>query len=253
MARRCRIIDVATKLMTIRQPDTCTACAVPLPCRTQAWCDSTAPSVICTNCRPVDQQIEDRWGTGRISEVATFLTDAPQTNTERAKGAGGERRVAEQLDCDLDGVATVLHDRKVPLSRADIDHLVVAPTGIWIIDAKHCAGKVERRDVEGRRTTGDRLYVDNRDQTELVSGMGWQADAVQLAIEPIGFGAAPIRRCLCFTNAEWGVSSTPFVIDDVWIGWGKALVEAIQTTPVLNPAAVITLSHHLNTWFPASN
>ena len=83
--------------------------------------------------------------------------------------------------------------------------------------------------------------------------MGWQADAVRLAVEPIGFGAAPIHRCLCFTNADWGLRSALFVIDDVRIGWATALVEAIQSTPVLDAAAVTTLSHHLNSWFPASH
>ena len=82
--------------------------------------------------------------------------------------------------------------------------------------------------------------------------MGWQADAVRLAVEPIGFGAVPIHRCLCFTNAEWGLRSALFVIDDVRIGWATALVEAIQSTPVLDAAAVATLSHHLSSWFPAS-
>ena len=199
------------------------------------------------------KQIEDKWGTGRIGKVAKFFADEPQSTTAWAKGADGEIRLANRLDRDLDGIATVLHDRKVPLSRGNIDHLVVAPTGIWIIDAKNYSGKVECRDVGGWRTSDERLYVANRNRTKLVAGMGWQADAVRLAIEPIGFGAVPVHRCLCFTNAEWGLFSKPFVIDDVWIGWAKALVEAIHSTPVLDAAAVTTLSHHLSSWFPASS
>jgi len=225
--------------MAIPRPDTCIACAAPLPPQTRAWWDSAANSVTCVDCRPAG--------------VAKTVADESQTTPARAEGADRESRLAEQLDRDLDGVATVLHDRKVPLSRGNIDHLVVAPTGIWIIDGNDDAGKVERRDVGGRRTTHERLYVGHRDRTELICAMGWQADAVRLAVEPIGFGAAPIHCCLCFTNAEWGLRSALFVIDDVRIGWATALVETIQSTPVLDAAAVTTLSHHLNSWFPASH
>ena len=229
---------MATKLTTIPRPNTCTACAAPLTPETHAWWYGTAQSVTCAACRPA--------GAVRLH------ADDPQTATDLAEAGGGDIRLANRLDRDLDGMATVLHDRRVPLSRGNIDHLVVAPSGIWIIDADHDDGTVVCRDVGGSRTNDDRLYVGDRDQSNLVSAMARQADAVQLAIEPIGFGAVPIHGCLCFTNAEWGRFSEPFVVDDVWIGWVTALVEAIQATPALDPAAVTTLSHHLNTWFPTS-
>lgn len=199
-----------------------------------------------------EKKIEEKWGTGRIGKVAKFFADEPQTTAAWAKGASGEMRLAKHLDRDLDGLATMLHDRKVPKTKGNIDHLVIALSGIWIVDAKNYSGKVECRDVGGWRTIDNRLYVANRDRTKLVTGMGWQADAVQLAIDSIGFGVVPIHRCLLFTDAEWGLFSKPFVIDDVWIGWAKALVESVQSDPVLDAAAVTTLSHHLSSWFPSS-
>lgn len=96
-----------------------------------------------------EKQIEQKWGTGRIGRVAKFFAEEPQSTTAWAKGASGEIRLANRLDRDLDGTATVLHDRKVPKTRGNIDHLVVAPTGIWIVDAKNYSGKVECRDVGG--------------------------------------------------------------------------------------------------------
>lgn len=200
-----------------------------------------------------DNKIEKKWGTGRIGKVAKFFSDEPQSTTAWKKGADGEARLANRLDRDLAGVATMLHDRKVPRTRGNIDHLAVAPTGIWIIDAKNYSGKVECRDVGNWRTTDQRLYVGSRNQTDLVIGMGWQADAVQRSIDSIGMGAVPIHRCICFTDAEWGFFSKPFTIDDVWVGWPKALVEAIQESVVLDAGTVTTLSHHLSTSFPASH
>ena len=200
-----------------------------------------------------EKKIEEKWGTGRIGKVAKFFADEPQSTTSWAKGADGEVRLASRLDRDLTGFATVLHDRKVPKTRGNIDHLVVGPSGVWIIDAKKFSGRVECRDVGGRRNPEKRLYVANRNQTKLVAGMGWQAVAVQLAIGSIGFGDVPIHRCICFVNPEWGVFAKSFTIDDVWIGLPKMLVKAIQAAPVLDPAAVTTLSHHLSSWFPASS
>ena len=51
--------------------------------------------------------------------------------------AAGERRLARRLNDELADIAVVLHDREVPNTRGNIDHLVVAPSGIWIIHAKN--------------------------------------------------------------------------------------------------------------------
>ncbi len=52
------------------------------------------------------------------------------------RGAAGEQATAAVLA----GLATrrwvVLHDRAVPGTRANIDHLVIGPTGVWLIDSK---------------------------------------------------------------------------------------------------------------------
>ena len=65
----------------------------------------------------------------------------------------------------------VLHDRRIPGSRANIDHLVISPAGVFVIDAKNYKGRVERR-VRGAWLSGeDCLYVGGRDKTKLVGGM----------------------------------------------------------------------------------
>jgi hypothetical protein len=79
--------------------------------------------------------------------------------------------MARRLTNDLGEAAVVLHDRKVPNTRGNIDHLVIAPSGIWIVDAKNYNGKVEVRDCGGWFSTDLRLHVNNRDQTKLVDGL----------------------------------------------------------------------------------
>lgn len=65
-----------------------------------------------------------------------------QENLER--GIEAERATAEVLDT-LGPEYVVLHSRSVPGSNADIDHLVVGPHGVAIVDSKYRTGDMEWR------------------------------------------------------------------------------------------------------------
>ena len=175
-----------------------------------------------------DRQIEAKWGTGRIGRFVKVIAEEPQSTTAHAKGADGEERLGRHLSRDLSDIAVVLHDRRVPHTRGNIDHLVVAPSGIWVVDAKNYKGKVKRRDLGGWRRADLRLFVDNRDRTKLVEGLDWQVEAVSAVVERIGFGHVPIRPTLCFTDAEWGLFSKPIRMNEATVTWAKALVTEIR-------------------------
>jgi Nuclease-related domain len=65
------------------------------------------------------------------------------------RGAAGERRTARLLDpLERQGWA-VLHDLAVPGSRANLDHLVIGPGGVFVIDSKQYRGRLEL-DPSGR-------------------------------------------------------------------------------------------------------
>jgi hypothetical protein len=58
------------------------------------------------------------------------------------RGAHGERRTAHLLDrLPRDGYV-VFHDLAVPGSPANVDHLVIGPSGVFIIDSKQWTGSV---------------------------------------------------------------------------------------------------------------
>ena len=62
------------------------------------------------------------------------------------KGAAGERAVQEIL-ATLPSEWTVFHDLHWPgRARANIDHLVIGPGGVFVIDAKNWSGSVQVRD-----------------------------------------------------------------------------------------------------------
>lgn len=58
----------------------------------------------------------------------------------------------------------ILHDRKIPGTVANIDHIVIGPTGVWVVETKNYGGKVRVRDgelrVNGRRRQGVRAEVE---------------------------------------------------------------------------------------------
>jgi Nuclease-related domain len=60
------------------------------------------------------------------------------------RGAHGERRTARRLrQLARDGFA-VFHDLAVPGSPANVDHLVIGPTGVFVIDSKQWTGSVHQ-------------------------------------------------------------------------------------------------------------
>jgi hypothetical protein len=197
-----------------------------------------------------EQQIEQKWGTGRIGKVAKFLSDEPQTTKAWAEGAKGEERVAKILHEHLADKAILLHDRRVPKTRGNIDHLVIAASGVWVIDAKKYTGKVERRDVGGFFKSDVRLYVGGRDRTKAVGGLGWQRNAVRSAL---GTDDVPIHCALSFVGAEWPLFfAKPFRLDGVWISWPFKLAELIGTDGPIDAVVIEGVARTLSTSLPAN-
>lgn len=196
-----------------------------------------------------EAEIEGKWGTGRIGRVAKFLSDDPQTTTAWAKGARGEMLVAQILADELGDQAVLLHDRKVPGTRGNIDHLAIASSGVWVIDAKHMNGTVERRDVGRWFTTDVRLYVGGRDQTKKVTGLGWQVEAVATAL---GSDEVPIYPALAFVRAEWPIFlRKPLHLDGVCISWPTKLAELIAVEGPLTSDDIDRIARTLSTKLPS--
>jgi hypothetical protein len=60
------------------------------------------------------------------------------------RGATGERRTAHLLDRLTREGFVVFHDLAVPGSHANVDHLVIGPTGLFVIDSKQWTGSVHQ-------------------------------------------------------------------------------------------------------------
>jgi hypothetical protein len=122
-----------------------------------------------------------------------------------ARGAAAEERLARALARRLDPGVLVLHDRRVPRSRANIDHIAVASSGVWVIDTKSHRGRVAVRTP----WLGEaRLIVAGRDRTRLVDGLARQVELVGTAMAGIA-PDVPVHGALCFVDADLPLLSTP--------------------------------------------
>ena len=66
------------------------------------------------------------------------------------RGYEGERVVGELLETDLPDKFHVFNDRHFPGLKANIDHIVIGPTGVFVLDTKNWRGVVEW-DEDGKK------------------------------------------------------------------------------------------------------
>jgi len=117
-------------------------------------------------------------GAGLIGVVAVLAR--PRHDPGRwLRGADGERATATMLDRLPGRRWVVLHDRRVPGSRANLDHLVVGPTGVWVVDSKACRGAVRAR--RRSRWMGERRLA--------TGAAAWEAEVVG---DRLGISVTPI-------------------------------------------------------------
>lgn len=72
----------------------------------------------------------------RIGKFLLAVFDDPKSTRAWDSGAKGEQRMGTLLQEIAGPDLGVLHDRRIPRSRANIDHLVICPSGVFVIDAK---------------------------------------------------------------------------------------------------------------------
>jgi hypothetical protein len=110
-----------------------------------------------------------------------------------ARGNDGERQVAEVLDV-LDGAGwVVLHDRyKAVGSPANLDHLVVGPPGVFVVDAKNWSGGHLTLDERGMAIRGYR-------RDEELRSAGANAALVAQRAEQVVAGV-PVTGVLAFVQ-----------------------------------------------------
>ena len=176
------------------------------------------------------------WACLGVSFIAvTSLISTLNHVTAWRTGADGEIRTARFLDA-LEGEGfVVLHDRRIPGARsANIDHIVIGPPGIFVVETKSFAGKLTIR--------GDEVYVGGHRKTAMLDEVRREALAVQVTLsDEIDAHGYRVTAMICVHRADlpWFRSEA----GGVPIVSGKELVKRLRKGAMaLSPADVQRLA-----------
>jgi hypothetical protein len=119
------------------------------------------------------------------------------------RGAAGERRTAQLLDPLEQHGWVVLHDLAVPHSQANIDHVVIGPGGVFVIDSKQYRGRLQL-DPTGR------LWHGRYPLAPTLQAVSFEADQAAVVLPDPGLAVVPI-----------------VAVHGAQVPWGKVVVHGV--------------------------
>lgn len=265
-------------LIPLRYRATCSGCGADLNRGALAHWDKATRSATCANCftrspgeidrgvagasarqeferRHQRRETQIRQRHKRLAGLILALSSDPRSTTSWATGARGEETIGHSLDKLREEGFAILHDRRIPGSKANIDHIVVSTAGVFVVDTKHYRGRVEKRDVGGLFRTDLRLYVGGRDRTKLVHAMERQVGAVRASLaQHVEWREVPVTPVILFMSHDnWSLlDSRPLRFGDVLVLWGKKLGELLRAEAKIPRDAVPHLERLFAAALPAS-
>ncbi|HEX3796991.1 MAG TPA: nuclease-related domain-containing protein [Acidimicrobiales bacterium] len=181
-----------------------------------------------------------------LAPVVKAFTGERRSTWAWEVGGRGEEMVGGYLNRVVGDHGLVLHDRAQRRSRANIDHIAIVPSGVWVIDTKEYKGRVQQRDLGGWFVSRPALFVNGHNRTNLIPGVLRQASAVK---QIVGAGM-PVHAVICFADAEWGLMGRPFTIDEVEITWARRLASQLDADGPLRGDDVRKMTEKLAVAFP---
>lgn len=154
--------------------------------------------------------------------------------TSQPASQASDRQQDSPLDGLLDYGFVILDDRRVVSARAAVDHLVVGPTGIFVVDRKSWTGQIS--------ASTDTVYVDGQQRTGATDNASRATAAVEQVLghelKPLG---ATVRGVISFdaaTNRAFEAT-----VAKVLMGGSRSLAKQIRAgQETLGPETVVRLS-----------
>ncbi len=267
------------KSLHTRFSSQCSVCRKEVPQGTEAYWDTESRELQCTDCHAALSHYREASGAGagaryeyerralreasekerKWGKVLSFLTLPWQTTSFETRawlqGSKGEAKLGALLDAwsaRHDG--TVLHDCRASLrpgARSNIDHIAIAPTGVYVIDTKTFAGTVavHRGGIPFLRESPT-LLVRGVDRTNLVDRMDWQVETVQRAMDDL---TVPINPILCIMPRYAASWKGTFRIRRVLITDAQGLIRLLRRRGTLHSDARETIARRLQSALPPSS
>jgi hypothetical protein len=226
--------------MTMQYNGVCGSCGVKVVPGERAWYDRDFKKITCGGCwseaTPLVRTCENPVGG---SSTLNWSENGHARN--RRKGAAGEYLMDTFLYRELQNEVIILNDRRLPNGRGNIDHIVVASSGVWIIDTKNWSGRIECKTTGGILSGNEQLLVGGVDHTEAVNDIYAQVIPIASLVDD---RSVPVHAAIVFVNGNWGpkilriLTNKPYRNLGVWITWPKALSAKINTQGPLAPETI---------------
>lgn len=242
----------------LRYGGICEACGTTIEKREVGWHDAVARKVRCQSCGPLPDRApssdrgESPLRVDPVGGTAALREARARRDSKWTKGAAGEYLMDLSLHNHVNEGTVILTDRLLPETKSNIDHIVVAPSGVWIIDTKTWRGKIEYKSTSVFGTE-KRLFVGGRDRTSAVEAI---FKIVIPVAQVIGDKSVPIKPALVFIDGEWSDAATPRIVTskpyqhlNVLISWPKAIWKKINEPGSLDAGAVKRIGEHLDANF----
>lgn len=247
---------MAWQSKSLRYGGTCDSCGTKIEVRATGWHNPDLKKVRCVACGPPIEgepaSDSHEMTPDPIGGSAALRIGRSRRDHKWVKGAAGEYLMDQSLHNRIAKDAVILTDRRIPGTTANIDHIVVAPSGVWIIDTKTWKGRIEYK-APSPLSVDTRLYVGGKDRTSVVEAM--YAMVIPVA-QAIGDRSVPVHPALVFIDGDWATAALPrFMMNrpyqhlSVWITPPKILAKMINEAGPLNPAAVQALGSKLDQLF----
>jgi hypothetical protein len=149
---------------------------------------------------------------------------------------------------NLPADAKILLDQTIPGTRSKIDHIVVAPSGVWIIDSKVWKGKIEYK-AKSLSSTEYQLFVDGIDRTSKVEAI---YNLVIPVAQLIDDHEVQVHSAIVFIDGDWSAAQSLRIVRDkphqhlgVWITWPRALYKMISAPGPLDASDITRVYQRL--------
>jgi hypothetical protein len=178
------------------------------------------------------------------------LWSPPQHETAFRQGSRGEQALARALErSTASSPAIILHDRRMPGGRGNIDHLAVAASGVYVIDSKNVSGRVR---VTGGLFGEQKLRINSSDRSKFADGLDRQTAAVRAVLERNGRGDVPVQGVLCFgSKADLPLFGSSRLRGHR-LHYRRALARALKRKGRFDASAIAVLARELAVAFPAA-
>jgi len=233
----------------LRFGGSCINCGNVIEKGAMGWHNPEIKKVRCSLCPPRPEMAHS----DPIGGSSAFREAQRRGDQRWQKGAVGEYLMAQHLHRELTHGEVILSDRQLPDSQANVDFAVVASSGIWVIDAKKWAGKIEYKSTNFWGTKMG-LFVGGKDRTPSIERIYNLVIPVRQLVPD---WSVPVEPALVFVDGDWSdratgrlVARRPYQHGKVWIGAPQMITRKIKEPGYLNIDDVARLGAFLDQALP---